>query len=117
MANPRKKAHVKQSKTITLFVPTGKLDDEEEEIREEKTFSVKWNRRALYRMSKAGFERQVDGSDFAFVTNVIAATLQGKHALTAEDVADALPEDEKKAKVVIDTVMSLLPAPGKEKKK
>ena len=117
MATPRKKAHVKQSTTITLFVPTGQTDDEGEEIREEKTFSVKWSRRALYRMSKAGFERQVDGSDFAFVTNVIAATIQGKHALTAEDVADALPEDEKKAKAVIDTVISLLPSPDTEKKK
>jgi hypothetical protein len=105
-----KKSKVALKASISLFVPTGEVDEETgEEIREEKKFPVRWNRRAIFRMSEAGYEKQVDGKDFAFMVTLVWACIDiSKGRPEREDVADYIPEDEAKAEKVFSTVLGLI---------
>jgi len=110
-----KKSKVNRSGKIKLFIPVKdakgeiELDDDGREVREEKVFPVKWGRRALHRMSEAGYEKQVDGKDFAFMCALVWATIdRSNHGMSREDIADYIPEDEAKAKELFDEVLSLI---------
>lgn len=108
MSSPKKKSKVALKGKISLFVPTGEEGEDGEEIREEKSFVVRWNRRAIFRMSEAGYERQVEGKDFAFMVTLVWACLDTPKRPSREDVADFIPEDEAKSAKVFETVLGLI---------
>ena len=105
-----KKSKVALKGEIVLFVPTGAEDKETgEEIREEKKYVVRWNRRAIFRMSEAGYEKQISGKDFAFMVTLVWACLDVKgERPSREDVADFIPEDSEKSEKVFSTVLGLI---------
>ena len=105
-----KKNKVVLKAKVTLFVPTGKEDAETgEEIREERSYSLKWNRRAMYRMSEAGFEQPEGNRDFAFMVALLWACLDVKgRRPSREDIADYIPEDEELSSEVFKTVLGLI---------
>ncbi len=115
---PKVKSKVALKDKITLLFPTGEIDEETgEEIRKERSYSVRWNKKALFRMSAAGYEKPEENRDFAFMVTLAWAVIDtdGRRP-SAEDIADAIPDDKEQAEKIFATVLKLIEASDTGKK-
>lgn len=110
---------VEKSARVTLYVPTKATDPETGEastVRTPRDFTLRWNKRALFRMSSAGFEGETEGRGFAFIVTLLWACLDIAKRPDAEALAEYLPEDEEESEVVVNALVGLIESSDTGKK-